>query len=278
MPSPPGKTILGPVKHRDYQAFVAIREEFRALVSGINSRAPWLSALQDVLRIDCGYDDYAIETPVVFNGELDDVGPETDPRFIVVADNPGKKEQLSINRRYLVGQSGKLAAGWFDKELGLDFRKEVIILNKTPIHTPKTAELRKLLAVAGPRRKELAVMLEESQVAMARLAFRLHACLGCPVWISGYGELGSRGLFFPYAREITRLYASAPERQRDALWLFRHFSMNQFAIEMRLKADPVGDHAAEDSNTDIPPADPRARTLVALRRIGTENRKRILGF
>ena len=134
---------------------------------------------------------------------------------------------------------------------------------------------------------------------MAGLAFRLHERLGCPLWISGYGELGKKGLFHPYARELTRLFASAPEAKRESLWLFRHFSMNQFAIEMRMKADRKtdliagdgvqgsGSQGAGDSARDIAgrvpeeraPRDLKAELKFAeLARIGTENRKRILGF
>ena len=49
-----------------------------------------------------------------------------------------------------VGQAGKLAARFFREELGLEFRREVLVVNKTPLHTPKTAELRKLLALDEP--------------------------------------------------------------------------------------------------------------------------------
>jgi hypothetical protein len=261
-----GNDILATVNTMEYRTFVEIREEFRTLVSDMSLSAPWLRELQEALRIECGYDDYLIETPIVFNGELDEIGPGSDIRFIVVADNPGKKEQLAANRRYLVGQSGKLAAGWFSRELGLNFRTQVMILNKTPVHTPKTAELRRLLALSGLRREELAGLLETSQVAMAGLAFRLQACIGCPLWISGYGELGKKGLFNAYAQELTRLFAEAREEHRPSLWLFRHFSMNQFAIEMKQKTIRGEGAQMEDWLSS------------ELSRIGTENRMRILGF
>jgi len=269
------------VNEQGYRDFVLIREEFRDLVFRMGKRAPWLGELQDRLRIACGYDDYRVETPVVFNGELDLTDRNAEPRFILVADNPGKKEQLSVNRRYLVGQSGKLATGWFSRELGMDFRRQVIILNKTPIHTPKTAELRSLLAIAGERRTELSDLLEESQRKMAGFAFRLQSSLCCPIWISGYGELGARGLFRAYSDELTKLFSPAPGWQRENLWLFRHFSMNQFAIEMKKKT-PMR-NSAEDgqigSDQEIMGCDSRSsRMLMNLRAIGSENRVRILGF
>ena len=184
--------------------------------------------------------------------------------FIIVADNPGKKEQLAANRRYLVGQSGKLAEGYFRERLGVDFRSNVAILNKTPIHTPKTAELKRLLSLAeeeGPGTgADLCRRFEESQVAMAGLARELHGALGSVLWLSGLGELGPKGLFGVYAGALERAYRGAPRRLRERVWLFRHFSMNQFAIEVKAKAEP-GKALIEE-----------------LERIGTENRRRVLGW
>lgn len=250
-----------------YGSFKEVREAFRTLVQDIDGRVPWLGELLERMRIARGHLDYCIETPVVYNSALDAVGQDAEPRFILVADNPGKKEQLEAKRSYLVGQSGKLAEGWFLRELELDFRRHVVILNKTPVHTPRTAELGALLALAGPRREELLAILVESQRTMAGLAFRLHRGIGCPVWISGYGELGPGKLFSAYAAELTRLYADAPAWMLATLWLFRHFSMNQFAIEMRQKR-PAGEMTGSGPNT----------TMTALAAIGVENRKRILGF
>ncbi|MBL8967408.1 MAG: hypothetical protein JNG85_10375 [Spirochaetaceae bacterium] len=252
------------MKPATYAALEATRRDFRALVEEWSAAVPGLAALQDELRESLGYDDYRVETPVVYNRDLDALGPESRVAIILVADNPGKKEQLARNNRYLVGQSGKLAEGWFARELKLDFRKDVLILNKTPLHTPKTAELRKLLVLAGApgtkRRSALESLVRDSQAAMAELAFRLHAASEAPLWISGYGELGPKGLFRPYAEALGRLYADAAPALRDRVWLFRHFSMNQFAIEMKEKRDPRGSLMEE------------------LARIGAENRKRILGW
>lgn len=252
------------MKARTYAALDACRGEFRALVDRLSAELPHLARWQEQLRQSLGYDDYAIETPVVYNRALDELGPRDSFRFILVADNPGKKEQLTINNRYLVGQSGKLAEGYFKRELGVDFRKEVVILNKTPIHTPKTAEIRKLLAAAraeNPKAEEaLRRALESSQVEMAAMARRLHGASEAVLWISGYGELGPRGLFAPYARAIAEQYADAPKSLIERVWLFRHFSMNQFAIEVKQKTDPAKPIMDE------------------LKRIGIENRERVLGF
>lgn len=249
---------------RAFARFAELRGAFAARVAAWLEAAPWLASLQEELRLQLGYEDYRIETPVVANAALDEVTAASEPAYILVADNPGKKEQLERNRRYLVGQSGKLAEGWFRRELGLDFRRDVIIVNKTPLHTPKTAELRRLLAIAGARspslRAELSALLEESQRWMAGMAWELQTALGLPLWISGYGELGAKGLFSAYAAELGRLHAAAPAGRRGEVLLFRHFSMNQFAIEMRQKRVP-GRPLGEE-----------------LSRIGEENRRRVLGW
>ena len=251
------------MRRGQYQAFEALRDGFRNHVAGLSARSPWLGDLQEELRLQLGYTDYRIETPIVYNRALDEVGRDDEPAFIVVADNPGKNEQKKTQNRYLVGQSGKLASGWFAAELGLDFHKSCIIINKTPIHTPKTAEialLKKLARAKSPRLgEELDSLLDESQRWMASLGRNLHEALGCVLWVSGYGELRPRKLFGTWAEETRRLYASAPPALRDSVWVFRHFSMNQFSIEYsRSKA----------------PGSPEAR----LSAIGTARRLEILGW
>lgn len=249
---------------KQYDELDAIRREFRDYAASLVGRAAWLGGLQEALRVSLGYDDYRIETPVVYNEALDDLGLNDKPRFIIVADNPGKNEQKAANRRYLVGQSGKLAQSWFLKELGMDFRAVSLIINKTPVHTPKTAEIRALRRLAADvsaaRLDELDRLLDESQRTMAGFAFRLHSCLGGVLWISGYGEIKPKGLFAAWAEEATRLYGTASPSLRERVWVFRHFSMNQFAIEYK---------QTEDAG-----AEPMER----LAAIGTANRRRILGW
>ncbi|HRY54900.1 MAG TPA: hypothetical protein P5133_13400 [Spirochaetia bacterium] len=251
------------MRARAYAALDAIRGEFRALVAAWSAAHPYLPALQEELRAELGYEDYRVETSIVYNRALDDISKADTIRFVLVGDNPGKNEQLARNNRYLVGQSGRLAEGWFSRELGIDFRREVLILNKTPVHTPKTAELRRLLALAGPRgsdrRGRLESLLAESQCAMAGLAFRAARALGATLWISGLGELRRGGLFEAYRDALADLLAAAPRRAGVPLWAFNHFSMNQFAIELKRKAEP-GKPLAEE-----------------LGRIGAGNAGRIFG-
>ena len=110
-----------------------------------------LRALQKKAAKRDGVPPYSLDTQIVYNRNIDNIKKKDDIKIILIGDNPGKDEQLERNRRYLVGQSGKIADGFFRKnpELGIDFRKNVLILNKTPLHTAKTKELA-LLIKEGP--------------------------------------------------------------------------------------------------------------------------------
>jgi hypothetical protein len=249
-----------------YKVLSDFRDEFRAYVESLSERSPWLGGLQEKLRLESGYQDYAIETPVVYNTALDELDINANPKFIIVADNPGKNEQKAAQRRYLVGQSGKLARGWFGRELGLDFETSAIIVNKTPIHTPKTAELARLRGLAREASPEIGRefenLFEESQRKMARMAFELHSGLGCVLWISGYGELKRKGLFAAWMDEMEKLYTPSPRSLKSKVWVFRHFSMNQFSIE----------YSSSSLGMDAIPV------MSRLREIGTANRLRLLGW
>jgi hypothetical protein len=206
---------------------------------------------------------YTVETPVVYNGALDDVEPGYDIRLILVADNPGRREQAAENRRYLVGPSGKIAGKFFrdHPELNIDFRENVIILNKTPIHTPRTAELRELCRLGDAQSPAFSKQAAESQVFMARLLREFHRALApVPVWIIGYSEMKRGGIFEPYTKTLTDLYKPVPAARNGELFLYRHFSMNQFTIDLRQQAAP-GETAPE-----------------TLDRIGRAYRRRVLGW
>lgn len=263
--------ILHSMRTETYDVIDAIRKEFHGLVQIWSTDNPYLLEAQERLRAKQGYDDYRVETSIVYNRALDDISPDDEIKVILVADNPGKKEQLAVNNRYLVGQSGKLAEGWFRRELGIDFRREVLILNKTPVHTPKTAELDILAKSSGLHRHRLEALLAGSQAAMADLAWRLYVALcgtgssgtlskGPVLWISGVGELRKGGLFEIYRDELFRRLARSSPEERRGVWAFNHFSMNQFAIEIKRKAK-LGTPIAEE-----------------LARIGPENRVRVFGL
>ncbi len=234
-----------------YAEFGRLREDFRKRVDAWSRAWPGLGGAQQALADSSGYD-YRVETPLVYNSALDRVDASSAIRVVLVADNPGLNEQRADKRAYLVGQSGKLAEGFFRRELGMDFRSQALILNKTPVHTPKTRELAALPDSFRP-------LLVESQLAMASLCLRAARVLGAELWITGYSEFGARGVFRPFAEELARLVRETAF-PATRLLVFRHFSMNQFSADLKNKRE-AGETA-----------------MKALKRIGAAYRKEKLGI
>jgi hypothetical protein len=263
------------MKRSSWNRFVKARDHYRSAIEELCRSLPKLRSVQQQLvdRKAQGKTGpaYTVETPIVYNGALDDVRSGDEIRLILVADNPGRREQAAENRRYLVGPSGKLAEQFFraNPGLGIDFRANAIILNKTPIHTPRTTDLRELCRLSSqtkPGSPALVKALAESQRTMARLLLEFHQALAGmepQVWIIGYSEMKRGGIFEAYTETLGQLYwpesltGRAPPGEQ--LFLYRHFSMNQFTIDLRQQAAP-GESTAE-----------------TLARIGAAYRQRILG-
>jgi hypothetical protein len=257
---------------KTWKAFAAAREHFREITEALGRELPGLQPIQQALIDRRAGPAYRVETPIVYNRALDGIGPGDDIRLILVADNPGRREQAAENRYYLAGPSGKLAEKFFRDRpsLGIDFRKHVIILNKTPIHTPRTAELRELGRLGGAH---ITAALAGSQLAMAELMAEFHAALApIPVWIIGYSEMRRGGIFETFTRALGTLCdppdlkqlqtpsgsprpkartgkrgagmgssANQARLMKDRLFLYRHFSMNQFTIDLHRQAAPGED-------------------------------------
>lgn len=169
---------------------------------------------------------------IVFNESLLDITKDDYIKLLLVGDNPGKREQ--ITRRYLVGPSGKIAEGFFRKnaELKIDFRKNVIILNKTPLHTPRTVLLRELAA----RDEEIKKFIISSQNKMAALLAEFYAALKVPIWITGYSEMKKNGIFEVYTNSVRAMMQDG-RIDRNKIFCYRHFSMNQFTIDLNKKRE-----------------------------------------
>lgn len=219
------------------------REELRTKCDSWNSTfATQLEPLQrEAARNDTP--PYPVETPIVYNTALDEISAQDEIRLIVIGDNPGKAEQLSCNRQYLVGQSGKIAQGFFSahSELNIDFRRNTIILNKTPVHTAKTTHLKYILRYGSP---EIRSLIEESQVWMAQKTAELHRSLAaendCQLWLVGYAELKAKGLFASYRDSLIASYGQPPDEFWQDVLVFQHFSMNRFLIDLKdyVKTNP----------------------------------------
>ncbi|MDR2079718.1 MAG: hypothetical protein LBP74_08375 [Treponema sp.] len=237
------------MNRRSWKAFTAAREHFREIAGVLQRELPELQSIQQKLIDRRTGPAYRVETPIVYNRALDGIGPGDEIGLILVADNPGRREQAAENRYYLAGPSGKLAEKFFRDQpsLGIDFRKNVLILNKTPIHTPRTAELRELGRLGGTH---IAEAIAGSQLAMAGLVAEFHAALGpVPVWIIGYSEMRRGGIFETFTGALEELCnprgvkprAKQGRLMKDLLFLYRHFSMNQFTIDLHRQAAPGED-------------------------------------
>ena len=221
------------MNQQQWKDFYQFREEFREICQ------KWTDEFSEILKplqkISANQDkvpEYKIENSIVYNTALDEITEQDEIKLIVIGDNPGKNEQLEINRKYLVGQSGKIAEGFFKKNpiLKTDFRKNVIILNKTPIHTAKTKEL---LFLANQNEK-LKNLLTESQIWMAKKTVELHIALDCKMWLVGYAEVKEKGIFKEYRNTLFSEYQKSQESKNayQKFFVFQHFSMNRFLIDL----------------------------------------------
>ena len=213
---------------KQWKDFVKFKNELRQKIEEWTASAPELKELQKYAAQAANTPEYPFEIPVVYNLALDDVTPQDEIKLIVIGDNPGKDEQRAKNSRYLVGQAGKIAEGYFRRntELGVDFRRNVIILNKTPIHSAKTSQLKTIIKQGGPK---IANLIQESQIWMAQKTAALHASLNTELWLVGYAELKEKGIFCSYR---DTLKASCTPQAWDRVYVFQHFSMNRFTIDL----------------------------------------------
>ncbi len=221
-----------------------------------NRTAEPLHRLQQKAAEQDGTPFYPVETPIVYNHSLDTLTRADTVKLIIISDNPGKNEQLHRNQRYLVGQAGKVAENFFRRTpaLQIDFRTEVVILNKTPLHTAKTKQLGFLLKNSD---EAFAAVYSRMQEWMAQHTATLQQALGCEMWLVGYGELRKKSLFAAYAEELKKHYAGI---QNAPVYVFQHFSMNCFSNDLK-KSYNDAQTAGEN-----------------LRRIGLNHRRSILGW
>ena len=232
-----------------WKAFCDFKKIFVEKIDEWNKRCPQLQVLQEAAAKAANTPSYSFETPIVYNRDLDRFTRDDDIKLIVIGDNPGKDEQLLKNNKYLVGQACKIADGFFKRnpELGVDFRKNVIILNKTPVHSAKTNQLKHIIKNGGV---QVAALIQESQLWMAEQTAKLHSalCSGASgggvapeLWLVGYAELKGKGIFIPYRDKLKESYGVCTAGTDllvsgayawSKVYVFQHFSMNRFTIDL----------------------------------------------
>ena len=119
-----------------------------------------------------------------------------------------------------------------------------MILNKTPVHSAKTAQLKRIAKLGG---EEVASLLVESQIWMAQKTAELHKAFcqktgsgiaggssdgGCELWLVGYSELKDKALFTQYRDTLKQTIINQSPDQWDKVYVFQHFSMNRFTIDL----------------------------------------------
>ena len=236
-----------------WECFNKFRNTFKDMVTQWNNQAKSLIIVQEKAMDFFKNVDYELQTPIVYNTALDEITQNDEIKLIVIGDNPGKDEQLAKNQKYLVGQAGKLGNNFFKNhdELGIDFRKNVIILNKTPIHSAKTNQLKKFATFGG---KEIEDLLKQTQIWMAQETAKLHQNLlkgsenkDFPqLWLVGYSELKEKGIFTDYKNELKKQYQTSEEAKNawDNVFVYQHFSMNRFSIDLK-------EFSTENKNLDL---------------------------
>lgn len=236
-----------------WECFNKFRNTFKDMVTQWNNQAKSLIIVQEKAMEFFKNVDYELQTPIVYNTALDEITQNDEIKLIVIGDNPGKDEQLTKNQKYLVGQAGKLGNNFFKNhdELGIDFRKNVIILNKTPIHSAKTNQLKKFVTFGG---KEIENLIKETQIWMAQETAKLHQKLlqgsknkDYPqLWLVGYSELKEKGIFTEYKNELKKQYQTSEEAKNawDNVFVYQHFSMNRFSIDLK-------EFSTENKNLDL---------------------------
>lgn len=216
------------MNNEQYAALDTFRNEYKRECKNWSALAPQLIPLQKAAA-QKDTPAYPIETPVVYNTALDAITQADDIKIIVIGDNPGKDEQRAANQKYLVGQAGKIAQGFFARHpsLGIDFRKNAIILNKTPVHSAKTKHLKAIASQNAAARD----LILQSQEWLAQKTAELAAGVGAQIWLVGYTELKPKGIFVPYRDKLKE--AATQAGVYDSLFVFQHFSMNRFMIDLR---------------------------------------------
>ena len=226
-----------------FKKFCSFRDEFR------KQTALWNEEYNKVLkeRIE-SLSGCEITNSFIYNEKLDEINENDNIKYIWIQDNPGYNEMLQ--NRYAVGASGKAGQNFMKNEgLAEDFDREVIVLNKSPIHTKVTAVLSKL------KNREIQ---DETQRYMAKAIFTVHNIFECDLWILGISNL--KGIFGTFSKDMEKLYKNSALNKK--MFLYYHFSQGQFKKAYNLEVSTLG--------TDDPDK--------ILESIGIKNRKKYFDF
>jgi hypothetical protein len=182
------------------------------------------------------------DLPFVWNTEWNrffaDGGALGRVKVILCADNPGVEEHKHSIYLAPTGRSGREARRTL-AAAGYDWATEVLCINKVPVHTPKTNDLRALVD-----RASLAAM----ERVMADGLVRLVRETGAWAWIVGMGGCDAREAGWPHplrgapdrfpASYILPHYFAALKAQAEPevagrIFMSKHFSHGHFGVEIK---------------------------------------------
>ncbi len=168
-------------------------------------------------------------------------------KFIIVGDNPGKKEYEE--KKFFIGDSGqKLRKHFLENNLiDSDFDKECMLFNKTIIYTPTTEDLREI-------KKNKKDLFDEIQSFCAREIANTANELKLPILIFGKSEIKRYGIFKKFWRELN-IYT----KNKKSIFAFNHPSRSLFKTEWNNNKEKL----TYESNIDL------------LKQIGRNNTKEI---
>lgn len=194
---------------KQFEDFSKLREDFKKQIKKWNKE--YNQVLQEKIEEIEGYE---ISNSFIYNEKLDEISEKDNIKYIWVQDNPGYNEMLQ--GRYAVGSSGKTGQNFLlNMNLVKDFDKQVIVLNKSPIHTKITSNLTKL------KNKDIQNI---SQEYMADLIYKFHKVFKCDLWILGISSLNN--IFKIFTENVQSLYIN--DSLNKKLYLYYHFSQGQF--------------------------------------------------
>lgn len=226
-----------------FKKFCSFRDEFRKQTALWNEE--YNKVLKEKIESLSGCE---ITNSFIYNEKLDEINENDNIKYIWIQDNPGYNEMLQ--NRYAVGASGKAGQNFMKNEgLAEDFDREVIVLNKSPIHTKVTAALSKL------KNREIQ---DETQRYMAKAIFTVHNIFECDLWILGISNL--KGIFGTFSKDMEKLYKNSALNKK--MFLYYHFSQGQFKKAYNLEVNTLG----TDDTDKI------------LESIGIKNRKKYFDF
>lgn len=141
-------------------------------------------------------------------------------RMIVVADNPGDHEQQDGVYLHPEGKSGSAIRRIFQEKVQMEFGDNILVLNKTPIYSHGTVDLRRNLQ----GHDHLQEFLKLTQREMARITFGIHSVLpDSQLAVFGYGACQKQngtfqsGVLFEYFRALVCAYQDSPLRAKVLL-------------------------------------------------------------